>query len=144
MAHPAAEPEGMVNRPVVGMAHQRSRFSNRSILNRILRAVAAAIGMMKKVTAIEVAEPEDLTDLPVWPPAAAQVEQKAEVTAATAPAAMHLSMVPEEAEEVLDIGQMDLTGPAPAAPVTRASSISASRWTRAFLTDEEGSICALQ
>lgn len=144
MAHPAAEPEAMANRPVVGLAHQRSRFSNRSILIRILPAVAAAIGMMKKVIDIEVVELEDLTDLPVWPPAAVQVEQKAEVPAATAPAAMHLSMVPVAAEEVPDIGKMDLTRPAPAAPATRASSMSASRWTRVFTTDEEGSICALQ
>ena len=33
---------------------------------------------------------------------------------------------------------------APAAPATRASSMSAFRWTRAFTTDEEGSICDLQ
>lgn len=33
---------------------------------------------------------------------------------------------------------------ATAAPATRESSMSASRWTRAFITDEEGSICDLQ
>lgn len=100
--------------------------------------------MMKKMMYMKVAETEDLTVLPVWSPAAVQVEQKAEVSAAQVATAMHLSMVPVAEEDGLHIGQMDLTGPTTAAPATRASSMSASRWTRAFLTDEEGSICDLQ
>lgn len=39
----AAEPEGLVQRPVAGLAYQQSRFSNRSILIRILPAEAEVL-----------------------------------------------------------------------------------------------------
>ena len=145
--HPAAELRVLPIVLATGPERQQCHFLNPAILNSILPVAAAVRMMTKRLANALPAELEvPMVAMGVLLETTAQAGSRAAdlEIAVFGAAAMHLSTAPaaEAVEAVIIRTGKDAL--AMAAPATRALSISASRWTRAFITDEEGSICDLQ